>query len=63
MAETPKKHCIWIFGHPCSGKTYIGDYLSLLEKKENSPKWFHVDGDQGNSAKDTDKESNIYQAW
>jgi len=33
---------LWIGGRPCSGKTFIGDYL------ESRGDWHHIDGDQGN---------------
>lgn len=36
---------MWLAGHSCAGKTFIGDYLATRG-------YIHIDGDQGNQAKD-----------
>ena len=45
---------VWICGHSCTGKTYLGDYLSHTEQK-----WLHVNGDMGANSKD----SSVSEAW
>lgn len=47
-----KPTCLWLCGDPGSGKTFLGDYLATRG-------WHHIDGDQGNQAKDAD----VQQRW
>lgn len=57
-STTQPQHCLWLCGDPGSGKTFLGDYLA-------SRGWHHIDGDQGNQAKDPEVKqlwSKLYQA-
>ena len=47
-----KKEYIWLCGYPCSGKTFMGDYLQTRG-------YHHIDGDFGNQSKDP----KVQQAW
>ena len=46
------QRALWFAGNPGSGKTFLGDYLA-------GRGWHHIDGDQGNQAKEED----LKQRW
>jgi len=47
-----KGQIVWVHGYPCSGKTFMGDYLSTLG-------WHNVDGDWKSLSKDRE----VLESW